>query len=146
MASSETEIANLLYRYAERLDAGDLEGMAALFRHARIKLLDGADNVTADSLLAIFRQRVKLYPCGTPRTRHLISNPIIEVDEAAHRATARSCYTVLQSTDSLPLQPIAMGRYLDAFERVDGIWRFSFRDYSILDATGDLSGHLNGAT
>ncbi|MCY1459320.1 hypothetical protein D9M71_767860 [compost metagenome] len=55
----------------------------------------------------------------------------------------RSCYTVLQATDTLPLQPIASGRYFDEFERMDGVWRFSFRDYSHLDMMGDLSAHLS---
>jgi hypothetical protein len=39
-------------------------------------------------------------------------------------------------------QPIAAGRYLDEFERVDGVWRFSFRDYSQPDLMGDLRGLL----
>ncbi|WP_044873010.1 nuclear transport factor 2 family protein [Pseudomonas sp. LFM046] len=145
MSNSETEIANLLYRYAELLDGGNLQGVAELFRHAQIKLQPGDERVGADELLCIFREQVKLYPCGTPRTKHLVTNPIIEVDEASHRATARSYYTVLQGTDNLPLQPIATGRYHDAFERIDGVWRFSFRDYSMLDMVGNLSGHLNGA-
>jgi hypothetical protein len=34
---------------------------------------------------------------------------------------------VFQQTDELPLQPIAAGRYLDRFERVDGRWRFADR-------------------
>ncbi|MEE9100384.1 nuclear transport factor 2 family protein [Pseudomonas nitroreducens] len=144
MSNSETLIANLLYRYAELLDGGNLEGVAELFRHARIKLQNGDERVGADELLRIFRQQVKIHPCGTPRTKHLVTNPIIEVDEASGRATARSYYTVLQSTDSLPLQPIASGRYHDAFERVDGVWRFSFRDYTLLDMTGNLSCHLRG--
>lgn len=144
MSNSETLIANLLYRYAELLDGGNLEGVAELFRHAQIKLQSGDERVGADELLRIFRQQVKIHPCGTPRTKHLVSNPIIEVDEASGRATARSYYTVLQSTDSLPLQPIASGRYHDAFERVDGVWRFSFRDYTLLDMAGNLSCHLRG--
>ena len=41
MASSEVEIANLVYRYAEFIDSGDLEGAAALFTHARIKTATG---------------------------------------------------------------------------------------------------------
>jgi hypothetical protein len=32
---AETQITNLLYRYAECIDAGDLAGAAALFEHAR---------------------------------------------------------------------------------------------------------------
>lgn len=144
MSNDAVEIANLLYRYAERLDSGDLEGVAELFRHARLKL-GGDVTADADTLLSVFRARVKLYPCGTPRTKHLVTNPIIEIDAAANRATARSYYTVLQATDTLALQPIASGRYHDAFERVDGVWRFSSRDYSMLDAIGDVSCHLNAA-
>ncbi|MCY1414205.1 hypothetical protein D3C76_669410 [compost metagenome] len=145
MSNSVTEITNLLYRYAELLDGGDLEGVAELFRHAQIKLQAGHERVGATELLRIFREQVKIYPCGTPRTKHLVTNPMIEVDEESHRATARSYYTVLQGTDGLQLQPIATGRYHDAFERIDGIWRFSFRDYSMLDMVGNLSCHLNGA-
>jgi hypothetical protein len=52
---------------------------------------------------------------------------------------------VLQATDELPLQIVAAGRYHDTFEQVDGSWRFSYRDYSMLDLKGDLSGHLNAS-
>ncbi len=143
MRNDAVEIANLLYRYAERLDSGDLEGVAELFRHARFKVAGADATIDAPTLLRAFRARVKLYPCGTPRTKHLVTNPIIEIDAAGNHATARSYYTVLQATDALALQPIATGRYHDTFEYVDGVWRFAFRDYSMLDATGDLSGHLN---
>ncbi|MDR8731651.1 nuclear transport factor 2 family protein [Burkholderia pseudomultivorans] len=88
---------------------------------------------------------MKRYPCGTPRTKHVVANPIIEIDEAAHRATARSYYTVRQAVDGLPSQPVAAGRCHDAFERVDGAWRFAFRDYSRFDFAGALSHRLNPA-
>ena len=45
--SPETEIANLLYRYAEFMDSGDFAGAAALFEHARLRV-GGA--VTARSI------------------------------------------------------------------------------------------------
>ncbi|VWC16544.1 dioxygenase [Burkholderia lata] len=143
MTHSAVAIANLLYRYAELLDAGDLPGVAELFRHARIKTQEGAPTIGADELLALFSASIKRYACGTPRTKHVVSNPIIEIDEAAHCATARSYYTVLQAVDGFPLQPVAAGRYHDAFERVDGVWRFSFRDYTLFDFAGDLRYHLN---
>lgn len=111
MTPSAVDIANLLYLYAERLDAGDLPGVAELFRHARIKTKEGAPTIGAEELLALFSASVKRYACGTPRTKHVVTNPIIEIDEATHRATARSNYTVLQSVDGLALQPIAAGRY-----------------------------------
>ena len=37
MIDSAREIENLIYLYAERLDAGDLDGMADLFRYGRIR-------------------------------------------------------------------------------------------------------------
>jgi hypothetical protein len=38
---------------------------------------------------------------------------------------------------------IVAGRYDDRFERVDGRWRFSYRDYTMMDQIGDLSHHLS---
>ncbi|MFK0088705.1 nuclear transport factor 2 family protein [Pseudomonas sp. NPDC090755] len=137
-------ISNLLYRYAEKMDGGDLAGAAALFRHARIKVPGSENHLDETGILRVWQQRLKIYPCGTPRTRHVISNPIIEIDAASGRATVRSCYTVLQAPPGRALQPIATGRYHDEFERIDQQWRFCFRDYSLLDLTGDLSLHLNG--
>lgn len=142
MSTSAIQISNLLYRYAECLDSGQLVEASELFRHARIKVQSQGEPIDHTALLGIWQKRVKLYPCGTPRTKHVISNPIIEIDEAAGAATIRSYYTVLQATDDLRLQPIAAGRYLDEFECVDGVWRFSFRDYSKLEMIGNLQGHL----
>lgn len=141
MSDSALAITNLLHRYAEAIDAGHLEEAAALFRHARI---EAGGNGTLDhtGLLALWRRLIVLYPCGTPRTRHLISNPIVEIDEAAGTASARSCYTVFQATEQLPLQAIASGRYRDRFARIDGQWCFTTRAYR-LDLTGDMSRHLH---
>lgn len=139
--SAAVAITNLLYRYAELMDAGDLEGVAGLFRFAKVRL-SGGQIVDSDGLLAVWREYVKLYPCGTPRTKHVITNPIVEIDEAAGTARCRSYYTVLQATPDLPLQVIAAGRYHDDFVRLDGEWRFSARDYRLLDLVGDLSQHM----
>jgi len=73
----------------------------------------------------------------------VISNPIIEVDEGANTATVRSYYTVIQGVDGL-LQPVTAGRYHDWFERVDGTWRWSFRDYTMNDLVGDMGRHTHG--
>ena len=84
-----------------------------------------------------------LYLDGTPRTKHVVTNPIIEVDEGVGTATCRSYYTVPQQTDDFPLQVIVAGRYHDQFQRVDGQWRYCFRDYPLIDLVGDLSHHLS---
>lgn len=142
MDHSATAICNLLYRYAEAIDEGRLEDAAALFRHARIET-GAAGLLDADGLLALWRKILVIHPCGTPRTRHLVTNPILDIDEAVGTATSRSCFTVMQATDDLPLQIIASGRYHDRFARIDGEWCFVARDYRQLDFIGDLSRHLN---
>lgn len=142
MTDSALAINNLLYHYGEAIDAGRLEDAAALFRHARIEA-GGNGTLDHNALLALWQRIIILYPCGTPRTRHLISNPIIDIDEAAGTAEARSCYTVFQATEQLPLQVIASGRYLDRFARIDGHWCFTERAYR-LDLVGDMKSHLRG--
>lgn len=134
-------ITALIHTYAERLDTGDLDGVAELFEHAtwgspgRGEALRGATQVRHGY------DGVILYEDGTPRTKHVISNVTVEVDEVMGNATAHSYFTVLQAVAELPLQPIIAGRYHDAFERVDGRWRFSNRTI-IPDLIGDLSHHL----
>lgn len=144
MTSSEQQIANLVYRYAELIDSGDLEGAARLFAKARVKA--GADEVGPEQLLEMWRGGIQLYD-GIPRTKHLISNPIIEVDEDAGTATCRSVYTVIQQAGDAPLQPVIAGRYHDEFVRGDdGKWRYAYRDYSLIDLIGDMSRHSQGWT
>lgn len=142
MRNSAVEITNLLYRYSELFDSGALTQTAALFRHARLKVKDSDKLLDEAGVLAAWDQYVIIHPCGTPRTKHLVTNPIIEIDEPTGTATARSYFTVYQSADGVPLQLIASGRYHDMFEYVDDNWRFSYRDYSLLDFVGNVSAHL----
>jgi len=125
--------------YAERLDAGDLDGVAALFAHAtwrspaRTEPLRGAEQVRHAY------HGVLLYD-GIPATRHVITNLVVEI-EPPDRARARSYFTVLQARPGFPLQAVICGRYHDAFELVDGAWRFADR-LILPDLIGDLSRHL----
>ena len=95
MTSSAVEITNLLYRYAELMDAGDFEGCAELFADASIVLdsSPGASPVNAEEMLSIWHSSVVIYDDGTPRTRHQITNPILAIDEEA--GTASVSYTHL---------------------------------------------------
>jgi len=140
-------VLNLLYTYAERIDSGDLDGAAALFDHAQLRLQGGNEEVLvgAAGVRKIWEDFIAIYGDGTPRTKHVITNPIVEVDPDGTRATIRSYYTVIQQTDDYPLQPVCAGRYHDEFEKVDGAWRYRFRDYSLLDLVGDFRAHAKGA-
>jgi len=136
-------IENLLYRYAELIDLGDLAGLAALFEHAEILAPSDTSGVRGtEAVLKMYQSSTRIYPeTGNPRTKHVTTNAIIEVDEAAGSATARSYFTVFQQTPELPMQPIIGGRYHDSFERADGRWRFHARRMFV-DLWGDLSRHL----
>jgi hypothetical protein len=143
MSNSATEIANLLYTYARLIDSGDFTGVGKLFAHARLTAESGAMDVQgADAIAAHYAKTTRIYPdTGTPKTKHQMINPIIEVDEDTGTATCNAYYTVLQATENLPLQPIIAGRYEDKFERVEGRWRYTEKKFFV-ELMGDLSQHL----
>jgi hypothetical protein len=133
-------IATLVHTYAERLDAGDLAGVAQLFADASFRSEGGGHYQGSAAVLEVLTNRVRLYD-GRPRTKHVTTNLIVEVDESAGTATSRSYFTVFQAADGLPLQPIIAGRYHDRFARTGTTWRFADRCV-IVDLAGDLSKHL----
>ena len=134
-------IRNLLGRYCELIDAGDVDGLGELFADAVLADEHGTEVANgAEGVRRLYGQNQR--HDGSPRTRHLTTNTIIEVDEVRGTATARSAYVVLQATDALPLQPIIAGRYADTFRRhPDGHWAFAERRFAV-DLVGDLSQHL----
>lgn len=136
-----TALTNLLYIYAELMDSGDFEKVAALFDHAEITV-NGAVLRGGAPMLELWRAHTKLHEDGTPLTKHVVTNPIVEIGADGTMATIRSYYTVLQATPVVPLQVVAAGRYHDSFRKVDGAWRFATRDYSLLDLKGNLTDHL----
>jgi hypothetical protein len=142
-AGVRNAIEHIVYGYAERIDLGDLAGVAELFAHAKYKG-GGPDDPGVDGagpVQEILETMVRRYDDGTPRTKHVTTNLVIDADEDAGTATARSYYTVLQQLDGFPLQPIIAGRYHDTFQRVDGEWRLTER-VIFCDLIGDLSRHL----
>jgi len=142
--SSHRAIGDLITTYAELVDDGDFAGLGTLLADATFT--GGGEPVSgAQAIEKMFRDTLIVYDDGTPRTRHLITNVRIQVDEAADTAVSRSYFTALQSLPDLPLQPIASGRYHDRFERRDGQWRFDERRVRV-DLTGDVSRHLRRAT
>jgi 3-phenylpropionate/cinnamic acid dioxygenase small subunit len=142
MAEDSTLLGNLIARYAELIDRGDFDGVAELLAQAGVG--DGAGSSLLrgrDALAAMFTATTRRYSDGTPKTKHVTTNLILEIDEDAGLAAARSYWLVLQAVEGLALQPILAGRYHDRFERVEGTWRFTERRYFI-DLVGDVSRHM----
>lgn len=137
--SAHEQIRNLLGTYCEVMDAGDWDRLGALFADG--VLTDGDGNELArgaDAVARLYAGMVVLHD-GSPRTRHLTTNPVVSV--GGDTATCRSSFAVLQQVGDEPLLPIAAGRYRDRFTCVDGAWRFAERAFH-LDQVGDLSQHL----
>lgn len=145
MTDSARDITNLIYRYAELLDAGDLDGVAALFAHGRICGVEDGPPETVFSGVAgvrkMYEMATRIYEDGTPKTRHNTSNVQLDIHEADGIARSRSYYCVTQATPTLPLQVIVTGHYKDTFHRVDGAWWFDSRTMFV-DQIGDVSQHL----
>ena len=139
--SDEQAIRNLLFRYMDATDAGDFATRAALFADATVWFPDPIGPVKGAAAAELFRSRQRLYD-GIPRTAHLSTNVVIELDDDGLGATVQSRYLVLQETDALALQPIIVGRYHDRFACVDGVWRFAERRF-LIDLVGEMSAHQN---
>lgn len=139
--SAERQILNLLHLYAERVDDGDFDGVGELFAEADYHMA-GPDQppLRGVAVADTMRRVVRCYD-GRPRTKHVVTNTILDLDEPAGTAAARSYFTVLQATRQLPLQPIVAGRYLDRFVRDGERWRFAERTI-VIEQVGDLSHHL----
>ena len=134
--ADQLAVARLLYRYAELIDAGDFDGVGALLGRGTFMGLAGAS-----AIAGLFAKTTRRFPDhgNTPRTRHLVLNPIVDVD--GDTATSRSTFVVVQRTDAVPLQPIVVGRYADAFARDDAGWYFTERVVDV-EMVGDVSEHL----
>lgn len=143
MPTDVEAITALVMAYAERIDAGDLDGVAALFADATWRTPARAEPLRGAAEVRRAYDGVLLYD-GVPSTRHVVTNLVVEL-QGQDRAVARSCYTVFQARPDFPLQAIACGRYHDAFARAGAVWRFADR-LILPDLFGDTSRHLRALT
>jgi len=149
-------IDHILYTIAERRDAGDFEGMAALFARSSFDT-DYPDAPSghgvqrgAAEIAAGFRAMCYVYDEGGARTHYHTTNSIYDIDVESGRAVVRSYYFVTQSVPphldhvggiGFGLQIVASGHYVDHFERIDGEWHIVARKI-FADLTGDRSRHM----
>src|SRR6202012_5962182 len=87
-------ISNLIFHYNELIDNGDLKGAPNLFKNARLKFPGSAGLIHYKEALDLFEKIIIIYPDGTPKTRHMVTNLVIEISKDNQHADARSMYTV----------------------------------------------------
>ena len=142
-ANARTAIANLMFGYAEAIDAGDFDRIGALFARARIYDAQGELQGEGHAgVKAIYDRSTMLYEDGTPGTQHVTTNLIFEFDPDGRGAEVRSRFTVMQQLPDFPLQCIITGYYQDRFAWDESAgWHFVERRMRP-KLLGDLSRHL----
>ena len=144
--TSEDAIRNLMFHYCELMDAGDIETVADMFSRGTIIGADGAQLAKGrDETLAMYRGGNRSERTGGGRrSKHVNTNVLVEVDDAAGTAIARSYWVLLVSTSvDEPLRAILAGSYHDTFAQADGAWHFTERRY-LVDLVGNEAGALLG--
>jgi hypothetical protein len=139
-------IKNLIYQYAQHIDNGDLDSVAAMFDSGRIVAVAGDGRETAiegrGAVLALYKSFTRIYNDNhTPHTLHMTTNVLVDIKPGGERASAESCAVVFQALEDFPLQPIIGVRYSDTFTRESAGWRFEQRRIETR-LSGDLSRHL----
>lgn len=137
-------VVNLVNRYPELLDQGNVDDLAEMFRYADFYKPNEHFSKNVEGLKSHWREWVKFYkPDGLPKTRHLSTNIAVEFLSDT-KAVAKSYLTVFQATEDFPLQVIISVTDHDTFEKIDGVWHFvERREY--VGLLGDLSVHLTKA-
>ena len=138
---TSNEVVALLARYGELIDVGDWDAIGELFANGSLSDPNGKPFARGAREIASFFRTNTLLHDGSPRTKHIISNTVID-ETGPDTVVAHSSYVVLQAAPGFPLQPIITGRYHDEFKRAaDGRLRFKDRRFFV-DLEGDLTQHL----
>jgi hypothetical protein len=120
-------IRALTYEYTFRLDRGDFAGVAELLAAGQLRMaakgMHGEPMRGAATIEAFYAGQVVTYD-GDPRTRHLITNHVVQIDSDERDAKGECYFTVLQAIPRQPAGIVVVGRYHDRFERTDQEWRF----------------------
>ena len=135
-ADAIEQIRRLNHRYAELVDHGRLREFAQMFSRATWRGFTGSDD-----LLAYLHENVIIYPDGTPRTHHLVSNLDITLT-GDDRAESTSVITIYQARwSSGEIRVITVNDYRDTYRLESGVWRFESR-WVVRRLEGDMSEHL----
>lgn len=147
-------IEETMYRYCEAIDNADLETLGNIFAAGALVSQDGTETRGPKAIHDLFAEMIIFYDeagnevpyaskACTPRTRHVTTNVVMDIDNGVEVANVRSYFTVYQTINSENVI-IAGGRYHDRFERDPYGWHLIERRI-LIDNLGDMSHHLKQA-
>ena len=120
------EIDRLIVDYARHLDTRDLHAYSRLF------CADGEWSGNTgyaqgpDAIQAMLEERLPPNPPAPgPTSRHVVSNPVIDVD--GDSATASVTWALIRRGEHDEPRLALLGHYDDVLAREDGRWRFKSR-------------------
>jgi 3-phenylpropionate/cinnamic acid dioxygenase small subunit len=129
---AKSAISELIARYAALNDAGDWDGVAALYTDdGRMSRPTAPDDFIAGriAILAAFRSR------PLRATRHIVANVLVTLEgESNARATSQILlFTGVSAGEGLPVQSATplVGTYRDRLTRTDQGWRLVERRGSL---------------
>jgi hypothetical protein len=124
--SDYSEIRNVIGRYFQYGDDNDWKTWSTLLTDDFVLDVNGA---VVRGREANFQSHVDLHGPQVPHGRHLAANFVIEVD--GDNATASFDWIWVASIgvpSSMHLSVLEMGRSVDTFRKVEGVWLMSSRD------------------
>ena len=127
---AENQIARLIHTYCYRLDAGDLEAVAAFFEDAAWHSSPTVACHGAAEKLAWLRQNARAHEAYLG-PQHFIGNILIDVADSGQTAGGMSYFIVSHLAEGSAVQLAARGRYEDRFAVRNGQWHFVERHVHI---------------
>jgi 3-phenylpropionate/cinnamic acid dioxygenase small subunit len=144
-------IEDVLFRYAEAVDTGDLEALGDVLHGCVMVLPDGRRLQGGAAIAAHYESIIIFYDeaenpvtycrrACTPRTRHVTTNLLFAFSKAVDSADVRSYFTAYQTLGQ-QTEIVAGGRYHDHFDFTTSGWQMTERRI-LVDNLGDMSRHL----
>jgi 3-phenylpropionate/cinnamic acid dioxygenase small subunit len=133
----ERAVLRTLHEYAHAMDHGDEEGWVDAFTPdavfdvidvvagSRVHREDGHQDLAA---------YIAAYPKPPSFRKHVVVDPIVDIDLDAEEARVRAYWLLLQRNDDGTPSVTAFGHYRDLLVKQDGRWRIKER-YADVEAT-----------
>jgi hypothetical protein len=147
LLEAEREIARMVHQVGYAIEDGDFERVGEIMGDSTL----GADMIGREAfkgaaeITAQYRRTNITYPDRGRATKEVYTNLVIDVDLDAGEATSVVSYTVPQQPPGAVFELIVAGRYEDAWNRVDGVWKWKDR-YVVVQFKNDLDRHMHSGS